>query len=55
MCGIIGLINYSENFNEDCLQWVKSKIKYLKHRGPDDEKFGYQDLKTLSSDIQNYQ
>ena len=31
------------------------KIKYLKHRGPDDEKFGYQDLKTLSSDIQNYQ
>ena len=47
MCGIIGTINYSENFNEDCLQWVKSKIKYLKHRGPDDEKIWISRFKNI--------
>jgi asparagine synthase (glutamine-hydrolysing) len=38
MCGIIGAINYSGNFNANDNQWVESEIKYLRHRGPDDEK-----------------
>lgn len=47
MCGIIGAINYSEDLNTDYYLWVKSKIKYLKHRGPDDEKIWISDSKNI--------
>ena len=47
MCGIIGAINYSEDLNTDYYLWVQSKIKYLKHRGPDDEKIWISDSKNI--------
>ncbi len=47
MCGIIGTINYSKNLDTDNYKWVESKIKYLKHRGPDDEKIWISDLKNI--------
>ena len=47
MCGIIGSINYSKNFDEKNFEWVNSKIKKLKHRGPDDKKIWISDLKNI--------
>ena len=38
MCGIIGSINFLKNKNLENYEWVKSKIEYLKHRGPDNKK-----------------
>ena len=47
MCGIIGSINYSKSFDKKNFEWINSKIKKLKHRGPDDEKIWISDLKNI--------
>ena len=38
MCGIIGTVNLSETIDPKNLDWVKSNIQLLTHRGPDQNK-----------------
>lgn len=47
MCGIIGSIEYSKNLDVNNYDWIKSKIKLLNHRGPDEEKVWISENKNI--------
>ena len=65
MCGIIGSVKISDYSNPKNLEWIKSNIEFLKHRGPDQDKicvsgsnkiiFGHTKLSIIDLSEKNHQ